>query len=68
MSLEKGKTITILFLYKELCKNRKSYKANITYSKIIYKDLFNKQYIDECKRNEKEEQIVIEDDNEIMEE
>lgn len=68
LSLGKGQTITILFLYKELYKNRKIYRANITYSKIIYKDLFNKQYIDECKRNEQGEQIVIQDNREITEE
>lgn len=68
LSLGKGQTIIIIFLYKELYKNRKIYKANITYSKIIYKDLFNKQYIDECKRNKQGEQIVIQDNKEITEE
>lgn len=67
LSLGKGQTIIILFLYKELYRNRKIHKANITYSKIIYKDLFNKQYTDECKRNEKGEQIVIQDNKEIVE-
>ena len=66
LTLGKGQTVTIVFLYKEIYEGRKIYKANISYSKVMYKDLFNKQYIDECITNDKGEQEVIQDNKEII--
>ena len=66
LSLGKGKSIYIVFLYNPFYKYGKVNGANIAYSHIKYKDLFNKEYIDECKRNEKGEQVVIQDNKEIM--
>lgn len=68
LSLGKGKSIYIIFLYKPFYRGGKVNKASIIYSNIIYKDLFNKKYIDECRRNENGEQIVIQDNKEITEE
>lgn len=66
LSIGKGQTVTIVFLYKEIYEGRKIYKANILYSKVIYRDLFNKQYIDECITNDKGEQEAIQDNKEII--
>lgn len=66
LSIGKGQTVTIVFLYKEIYEGRKIYKANISYSKVIYKDLFNKQYIDECITNDKGKQEAIQDNKEII--
>lgn len=68
LSLGKGESIYIIFLYKSFYRDKKLNKCNVIYSNIKYKDLFNKQYIDECKRNENGEQIVIQDNKEIEEE
>lgn len=67
LSLGKGKKVTIIFLYKELYKEKKLNKSNVTYSNIKYRDLFNKKYEDECKRDEEGLQIVIKDNKKIEE-
>lgn len=67
LSLGKGKMVTIVFLYKELYKGKKLNKANISYSNIKYRDLFNKKYEDECKRDESGQQIVVKDNQKLEE-
>lgn len=68
LSLGKGKSMYIIFLYEPFYKNGKINKASIIYSNIKYKDLFNKEYIDECKRSETGKQVVLQDNKEIGEE
>lgn len=64
LSIKSGEEIYIRFFNNDLYKNRKlNYESKILSSKIFYRDLFNKRYIDECSLDEN--LVVIRDNEEI---